>query len=372
MINTFNKMAGQSTAIMGSYEKVIWRFFVTFPAFLSVGASQAPVWIIVIAFSIFFSKKLRHTHFIFILAIISIFLIENLIDGDVSSTSIYRLQIVISLLISFFFVKSYDIKDIMAVLRTAVYVNLVLAGLEIILPQICDYMHLLNRVRSCVDGRPSGAYSEPSHIAFLILLAGYVSLKTCTEGRIFQLALIALGLLTISGTLIVGGVSLIAYKFVPLSKVWRFLTISAILIGGNLFYLELRLSEKMPMQQSFDKRSSYTTMFIVAPRLEPTFKARDTNEEFYKDFRYERIMHNNEEIQDGYASAKAASLSIFGTLFFVLGMPLTITLLIILILTGRNINNAGLMLLFWFGLPAALPILPLVFSLLRKHDGQST
>lgn len=344
-----------------------WAFVVTFPAFLSAGGSQLPLWPVLV---IIYAARLNaiSVYGVLILFVFMIgFFLESIAIGHLEPIALYRVQVLLSLLVSFLLMKNVAQSDLLIILGIAVTINLILAIFELLIPSICDYMHFVNRVRSCVPGRPSGAYNEPSHIAFLVIITALSLSKVSGRYLVLKMLTTALAILCISGTLIVGAILLIGYRLIPLPYTLRVVIMSVFLLAGNISYLELRLNEVLPSQQSYDKRTSYTSMFLISPNLLPSFTRKGTNAEFYQDFRYEEVMRNNEEIKDGYAAQKVASLSILGTLYFTLGLPLSLIFTVVFLGYMRKSKDLGYVLILWLGFPAALAVLPLMLSMIRGN-----
>lgn len=348
-------------------EYVAWVFVITFPAFLSVGGSQLPLWLVLV---LIYTARLNAISFYGVLILflfMILFFVESIAIGHLEPIALYRVQVLISLIISFLLMKNVEQSDLLIILGIAVTINFILALFELLVPSICDYMHFVNRVRSCVPGRPSGAYNEPSHIAFLVIVTALLLSKVPGRYLVLKILTTALAILCISGTLIVGTILLIGYRVIPLSYTLRVMIMSALLLASNILYLELRLNEALPSQQSFDKRSSYTTMFLTSPSFLPSFTRKGTNAEFYQDFRYEEVMRNNEEIKDGYALQRPASLSILGTLYFTLGLPLSLVFTVVFLGYMRKSKELGYILILWLGFPAALGVLPVLLSMIREN-----
>jgi hypothetical protein len=371
MLLKYYKLSFVETALIG--------FTLCFPAFVKFGSGQAPLWLMVVLFFSCFRLREITVDYRFVLFItfaLFICLFELLLDVVSISTSIYRLQIFLVFVLTAVLVRARDISYYISIIRIAILVNFSLILAEVFLPSTCDYLGLINRVRACVDGRPSGGYSEPSHLAFLILLSIYVEYRVAKKiFRVYNFILIMMSILAISGTLIGG---LIFYFLYFLCKRFRLDATKSISVCSiffvviNFLYLDLRLNEQLPIQQSYDKRSFYTIAFLNPERLLPSFSAYYTNSKFYSEGRYAKALESNEEVSGGYSLVVPASLSQVSTLLFVLGWPASILLILVILRLKlfNNIRNAQLVLLFWLGFPAALSVLPLIISMVKTDGSQ--
>jgi hypothetical protein len=345
-----------------------------FPALIAKGTSQFPIWAVVLFLGMTLQAHnlhVRQRFIITILAVFIIFLIQVLFDDNHTSVAFYRLQILLSFVLAITLTKDMDEKTILTATTVAVLLNLSAVVGELFVPDFCRLKDVLNSVRSCVDGRPSGFYSEPSHIAFLVLLHAFLLLKSHKIGfNIQTLIIVIFATLTISGTFIAGVLIFSTYRVIKKLKFSSFYSLiitSGAYLTSNITYLYYRNNGTLPVQGSFDKRSTFSTNFLDLERLVPNISVWPTNEIFYANGLYPNVMENNPEILLGYSKLVPAMLSPISLGLITFGWPIGLLIILLLFRIVSCKRYPEFVLIFWLGFPASLSVLPFIVVMMKKN-----